>query len=152
MTNRSDFTEEEWDLLREAPLAAGMIVITAAHGGSFRETVAIGKAYAEAHQRHGQSELIDALVAAKPKAEHTRYHSPEELREHGLQHLRDSVALLSAKATAEELDGYRRFVLSLAEAAAEAHREGSVAISDPERQALDQIAASLGASSPSAAG
>ncbi len=150
MTSRSDFTEQEWDLLREGPPTAGMIVLTAAHGGTFRETFAIGKAYAEAHEHHGESELVDALVAAKPKADHTRYSSLEELKQHGLQLLRDATALLAEKATAEELDGYRRFVLSLAETVAAAHREGTVAISDPERRALDEIAASLGSSASSA--
>lgn len=149
MTTQSDFTEQEWDLLREGPTTAGMIVLTAAHGGTFRETLAMGKAYAEAHEHPGESELVDALVAAKPKAEHTRFHSPEELKEHGLQLLHDAADLLAGKATSEESDGYRRFVLSLAEKVAAAHREGDVAISDPERRALDEIAASLG-SSPSA--
>ena len=32
----------------EAPPTAGMIVITAAHGGTFRETIAMTKAYTEA--------------------------------------------------------------------------------------------------------
>ncbi len=152
MTKRSDFTEEEWDLLREGPPTAGMIVLTAAHGGTFRETFAIGKAYAEAHKHPGETELVDAIVDAKPKADHTRYHSPEELKQGGLQHLRDAAQLLEAKATAEELDGYRRFVLSLAEAVAAAHREGAVAVSDPEQRALDEIAASMGAAPPAAAG
>jgi hypothetical protein len=143
LTNRTDFTEQEWDLLREGPPTAGLIVLTAAHGGTFRETFAIGKAYAEAHKHPGETELVDAIVDAKPKADHTRYHSPEELEEHGLQHLRDAVELLGSKATPEELDGYRRFVLSLAQAVAEAHSEGGVAISDPERKALDDIAESL---------
>ena len=152
MTNRSDFTEQEWDLLREGPPTAGMIVLTAAHGGTFRETFAIGKAYAEAHKHPGESELVDAVVAANPKADHTRYHSPEELRQHGLQHLRDAVDLLADKGSPDELEGYRRFVLSLADTVATAHREGSVAISDPERRALDEIAASLGVSSSAGPG
>jgi hypothetical protein len=143
MTNRSDFTEQEWDLLREGPPTAGLIVVTASHGGTFRETFAIGKAYAEAHKHPGESELVDAIVDAKPKADHTRYHSPEELEEHGLQHLRDAVELLGRKATPEELDGYRRFVLNLAQAVAEAHSEGGVTISDPERKVLDDIAGAL---------
>lgn len=150
MTNRSDFTEEEWDLLREGPPTAGLIVITASHGGTFRETFAIGKAYAEAHKHPGETELVDAIVDAKPKTDHTRYHSPEELEQHGLQHLRDAVDLLGRKATPEELDGYRRFVLSLAQAVAAAHSEGGVAISDPERKVLDEIAESLDGPAPAA--
>ena len=94
MTSKSDFTTEEWQLILEAPPSAGMIVVTAQRGGSFRETVAMAKSYVEARQQHGKSELLDAIVAAKPERDHTHYHSLQELKVHGLQHLRDAVALL----------------------------------------------------------
>jgi hypothetical protein len=99
MTKQADFTPEEWTQVLEGPPSAGVLVITASRGGTFRETFSMGKAYAEARQRHGQSELLDAIVAAKPKTDHARYHSPGELKEHALQHIRDAVALLQAKAT-----------------------------------------------------
>ena len=104
----------------------------------------MAKAYVEARQHHGESELLDEIVAAKPKADHTRYHSPEEMRDHGLQHLRDAVALLEGKATAEEVDAYRRFVLALANKVAAAHREHGESVSPAEAAAIDQIAAALG--------
>jgi hypothetical protein len=144
MTSKSDFTEEEWRLVLEGPPTAALIVTTASRGGTFRETFAIGKGYAEARQQHGESQLLDEIVAAKPKVDHTRFHSPEELKQHGLEHLRQAASLLSGKATPEELDDYRKFVISLADRVAEAHREDGVAISDPERQALDEISAALG--------
>ena len=124
--------------------AAGMIVITAARGGMFRETVAMSKAYAEARAEHGDSELLDEIVAAKPQVDHTRYHSAEELRDHGLRHLRDAVALVGAKATAQEGDDYRRFVLTLAGQVAAAHREGGQSVSPGEAEAIQQITAALG--------
>src|ERR1700733_7140263 len=99
MTSKSDFTSEEWKLILEAPPSAGMIVVTAQRGGSFRETIAMAKAYVEARQQHGESELLDEIVSAKPERDHSHYHSQEELREHGLQSLRDSVVLLKTKAT-----------------------------------------------------
>ena len=46
MTTKSDFSAEEWQLILEAPPSAGMIVVTAQHGGIFRETIAMAKAYA----------------------------------------------------------------------------------------------------------
>ena len=61
----------------------------ACRGGMFRETVAMSETYAEARAEHGDSELLDEIVAAKPQTDHTRYHSAEELRDHGLRHLRD---------------------------------------------------------------
>jgi hypothetical protein len=144
MTGKADFTEQEWELVREGPTTAGMIVVTAGRGGTFRETFAMAKAYAEAREEHGQSELLDEIVAAKPKVDRTRSHSPEELKQHGLALLRDAVALLETKATADEVDGYRRFVLTVADKVAEAHREDGVAVSAPEQAAIDEIAAAIG--------
>jgi hypothetical protein len=144
MTTKAAFSPEEWKVVLEGPPTAGMIVITAARGGMFRETVAMSKAYAEAHAQHGGSELLDEIVAAKPEVDHTRYHSAEELRDSGLGHLRDAVALLESKATAEELDNYRRFVLTLADKVAAAHREHGQSVSPAEAEAIEQITAALG--------
>ena len=146
MTTKAAFSPEEWNAVLEAPPTAGMIVITASHGGTFRETFAMSKAYAEARAQHGESELLDEVVAAKPKTDHTRYHSPEELRDSGLGHLRDVMALLETKATSEEREDYRRFVLAVADKVANAHRESGQSVSPAEAQAIEQISAALGAS------
>src|SRR5438876_3944650 len=108
----------------------------------------MGKAYVEARSQHGHSELLDEIVAARPQPDHTRYHSVEELKQHGLQHLREAVELLERKATAEEAEDYRRFVLTLADKVATAHREGGESVSSAERTAIEEIAASLGAVAP----
>jgi hypothetical protein len=144
MTTKAAFSAEEWTAVLEGPPAAGMIVITAAHGGTFRETFAMSKAYAEARAEHGASELLDEIVSANPKMDHARYHSPEELREAGLTHLRDAVALLQSKATPEELSDYRGFVLALTNKVAAAHREGGQSVSPAEAEAIQQITAALG--------
>src|SRR5271166_5084192 len=102
MTTQADFTEQEWELVLEGPTSAGMIVITAQRGGTFRETVSMAKAFAQARQQHGKSELLDAIVAAKPEIDHSRYGSLDDLKEHCLAHLRGAVALLEGKATPQE--------------------------------------------------
>ena len=144
MTTKADFTPDEWTTVLMGPPAAGTIVATAAHGGTFRESIAMSKAYAEARAQHGESELLDEIVAAKPKMDHTLYHSPEQLREHGLGHIRDAVALLESKATPAESDEYRRFVLTLANEVAAAHREHGQSVSAPETEAIQEITAALG--------
>ena len=147
MTTKADFTEQEWELVLEGPASAGMLVITAQRGGTLRETVSMAKAYAEARQQHGQSELLDGIVSAKPEIDHTRYHSPEELKEHCLAHLRDAVVLLEGKATPQELDEYKHFIVSLAEKVAHAHREngrGEDPVSDTEKAAIATIGEALG--------
>ena len=59
MTTKAAFSPEEWEVVLEGPPAAGLMVITAAHGGTFRETIAMSKAYAETRAEHGDSELLD---------------------------------------------------------------------------------------------
>ena len=67
MTTKAAFSPSEWQLLLEGPPAAGLLVITASHGGTFRETIAMSKAYVEARAQHGESEFLDEIVAEKPR-------------------------------------------------------------------------------------
>jgi hypothetical protein len=143
MTTKSDFTAEEWQLILEAPPSAGMIVVTAQSGGMFRETLAMAKAYAEARKMHGESELLDEIVSVKPERDHTRYHSADELKQHGLQHVRDAVAVLERKATPVEVEEYRQFVINLTHKVAAAHRENGQDVSEAEQAAIDDIVAAL---------
>jgi hypothetical protein len=147
MTSKAAFSPEEWKVVLEGPPSAGMIVVTAARGGAIRESIAMSKAYVDARAEHGESELLDEIVAAKPKTDHTRYHSAAELKENGLKHLRDAVALLESKATTRELDDYRRFVLALASKVAAAHKEEGQSVSPAEAEAVQEITAALGTTS-----
>ena len=145
MTTKAAFSPSEWQLVLEGPPAAGLLVITASHGGTFRETIAMSKAYAEARAEHGDSELLDEIVAEKPRIERGgTVHSPEELRDQGLGCLNDATALLEQKATVEERDDYRRFVLAVANKVAAAHREGGKRVSPAEAQAIQDITTALG--------
>jgi hypothetical protein len=146
MTTKSDFSTDEWHLILEAPPSAGMIVVTAQRGGTFRETIAMAKAYTEARKQHGESELLDEIVAAKPERDHTHYHSPDELKQAGLKHLRESITLLEGKAAPAEVDEYRKFIVNLAHEVAAAHREHGQAVSEAEQAAIDEIAAALSGS------
>lgn len=152
MTTKSEFNAQEWETVTEAPLLAGMAVVAAERGGTLRESLAIAKIYAAARQQHGDSPLLDELAAAPPALD------PTELRESGgdiqqmaTARLRDAIATVEAKATAEEAQSYKRFVLSAAEAAANAHKEGGFAgiggqpVSEREQAALDSIRSALGA-------
>jgi len=149
MTGKADFSPEEWKLIAQGPPSAGMIVITAQRGGTIRESFSMAKAYTEARQEHGTSELLDEIVSAKPEVDHSRHTSVEELKADFLQHLRDAVAVLEQKARPEELEDYRRFTLTVAHRVADAHREGFLGlggdrVSEGERQAISQVADALG--------
>jgi hypothetical protein len=147
MTTKAAFSPEQWQAVLEGPPSAGMIVATAARGGMIRESIALSKAYVEARAQHGESELLDEIVAAKPQIDHTRFHSAGELRDNGLEHIRAAVTLLGSKATADEIDGYRRFVLELANKVAAAHREAGRGVSPVEAEAIEQIATALSTTS-----
>jgi hypothetical protein len=141
MTGKADFTEEEWDLVREGPTAAGMYALMASKGGSFRESWALAKSYAEARQERGESELLDSLVAEKPPVK--RYDSAEQLENEGLGKLSQAVELLEQKADAGEVEGYRHFVLEVAGSVAKAHKEEGEGVSPKEREAIEKITSSL---------
>ena len=143
MTGKADYSEAEWTQVLEGPPSAGMLVMAAQRGGTLRESFAMAKAYTEARKQHGQSELIDAIVSAKPKMDHTRYHSAEELRTACLGHLGQAIGVLQGKAGPDEVDEYKRFVLAVAERVAAAHREDGQDVSPAERTAIDQITQAL---------
>jgi hypothetical protein len=147
MTGKSEFTEDEWQLVLEGPPVAGMLVLTAHGGGSFRESFALAKAYTEARKQQGESELLDEIVSTKPAFDRGRYGSPDKLRGEGLQRLRDAVGVLETKATPPEVDAYRGFVLGLAKRVATAHEEEGQKVSPAEQEAIEAITASLGAPS-----
>jgi len=147
MTTKADFSEEEWKQVLEGPTAAGMLVITAEHGGTFRETLSMAKVYAEARQHHGQSALLDEIVAAKPAVDHARYHSPEEVKQASVGHIRDAVALVGAKAEPQELSEYKAFIVNLAETVARAHQEhggGDGPVGEHEGEAIAAIKEAVG--------
>ncbi|MHB8060756.1 MAG: hypothetical protein ACYDHO_07995 [Gaiellaceae bacterium] len=143
MTGKTDFTLEEWELVLVGPPSAGLIVVTAQRGGVFRETFAIGKAYTEARREHGSSQLLDEIVGARFERDHKRYRSAVEMKRGGLQNLRDAVTLLEHKATPDELAAYKRFVLTVADKVATAHREDDTEVSAAEQAVIDEIAAAL---------
>jgi hypothetical protein len=104
----------------------------------------MAKVYADARGQHGDSELLDELVSAKPERDHTKYRSFDELKENSLRRLGESVALLTTKATPEEVDDYRGFVLTLAERVAKRHEEDGVQVSPAEQGVIDDVRAALG--------
>jgi hypothetical protein len=148
MTAKADFTEEEWQQILEAPPSAGLVVIASDRGGSIRETFSMAKAYAEAHREPGQSELLDEIVSARPEVDRTRFKTPEEMKDHSLQNVREAIALMKEKASPDEVEAYRRFVLALVDRVAEARKEGFMGlsgerVSDEERAAIEEVKAAL---------
>jgi hypothetical protein len=150
MTKKADFNAEEWAKVAEGPLLAGMRVVTADRGGTIRETVAMGQVYAQARQQHSGNELLEELASSPPALDRERIKSPEDVGRVAIESVREAVSILQQKATPEEVDAYRNFVMDVAEAAAKAHKEGGFIgiggkqVSEKEQAALDEVMASLG--------
>jgi hypothetical protein len=151
MTRKADFNAEEWSTVVNAPVYAGLRVIAASRGGTLRETLAMGRVYQEARAHHGDSELLDELVKSAPTIDPDQAREAQgNVSELAKQQLGDAIAILQAKTTPAETDGYKKFVMTVAQAVASAHKEGGFLgiggkeVSAEENQALDEISAALG--------
>ncbi len=151
MATKADFNAEEWSTVVEGPVLAGMRVVAASRGGTLRESVAIGRVYAEARQRQGENQLLDELVSSPPGVDRQKLQGREGIAAASAERLRAALGILSEKGSAGDVDAYKRFVLDVAQAAAEAHKEGGFIgiggkqISDEEQAALDEIRSVLDA-------
>lgn len=151
MTKKADFNADEWSTVVDGPVYAGMHVILADRGGTLRESLAMGRVYQHAREGHGENELLDALIASPPAIDPARLgKAGENVGDVTTQQLTDAMRILEATATPAEVDAYKTFVMTVAQAAASAHKEGGVLgiggkeISDAENQALDEISTALG--------
>ena len=150
MTSKAEFNAEEWEQVVEGPALAGLIVIAAQRGGTIRETMKMAKAYTQAREEHGDSDLLGEIVSTPPKLQSKKFESAEALRNEGLERVREAAALVGSKADAGELDTYKRFIITVAEKAAEATKSGDFLgiggelVSEKESEVLDAIAETLG--------
>jgi hypothetical protein len=150
MTTKSQFNAEEWDRVAQAPALAALRVMLADRGGAIRESIALGKAYAEA-RRDGGSELIEALVSSPPHLDPSSMGQPDQLREQLPERILEAVRTAEEKATPDEAEQYRAFILRVAEVVASAAKEGGVLgiggkpVSEQEQAVLDELQRELGA-------
>ena len=148
MTTKSEFNAEEWDQVAQAPALAAAMVVLADRGGTIRESIALGKAYAEA-RREGGGEFIEALVSSPPHIDRESIGQPGDAGTQLPERVQSAVALVERKATPEEAQEYRDFILQVADVVAHAHKEGGVLgiggkeVSEQEQAALDQLRAEL---------
>ena len=149
MTRKADFNAEEWTKVVNGPVYAGMRIIAADRGGTLRETMAMSRVYEEARKNQGASAFLDELVTSPPSLQPQQ--EGGDIATATVRHLNDAMRILEAKATPQEIDAYKTFVMTVAQTVASAHKEGGFLgiggkeISEAEDQALDEISAALGA-------
>ena len=139
MASKADFSEDEWGTLWKGVTGAGMLVSVADRDftDAFGEASALAKRISEERVANA-SELLRELAAGHGTGFGLTA-SPQKVETATLEALRTAVATLTAKAP-DELDGYRRFVLDVADAVAEA--KGGIA--PGETAAIAKITEALG--------
>ena len=158
VTTKSDFTDDEWARIVRAPFVAGMAISLADPGGPIeatKETVATLKSATSPPSR----EQLLAEVALEVQAMMQEKRSPlsgykptadgAPPGEQVLEELRAVQALVAAKAAAEEAEAFGRWLITAAQAAADAAKEGGFMgfgakqVSEREEAMLDQVRAAV---------
>jgi hypothetical protein len=145
----SQFTAEEWAAVAAAPLHAAARVVAADRGGTMREKLSVRSVYAAARELRGESPLLDALVASPPSLDLDPLLAGADPAGSNTVRVQAGIAAVRAKASPEDADAYRGFVLAVVQTVAEANREGGFAgiggeeVSAGEQAALDEITAVL---------
>lgn len=141
MATRADFTDEEWKTLQGGINGAGMFVSLADRGffDTFKEGNALAHHLRDAHE-HSDSVLVRDLATGHERP-FGMSDSPQEIEQHTVAALQQSVALLQAKAP-DDLAAYKQLVLDVAQSVAEAAK----GVSPQENAALESIRSALGSS------
>ena len=154
MTTKQDFTSEEWELLMLAPVYASTYIMTADISivGAFREFRAMGKILKDPSPPEGVRELVDAMMAdahamleKREKLTSSEAEQGQDPREPLRQGLQQAAALLDVKCSPVEAAGFKQWLVDIAQATAEADKEGShfgiggQRISDKEKAALAEL-------------
>ena len=169
MSSKTDYTAEEWKVVLKSPLMAGLAVVAASPSGplgALREMFAVGKLLTEtktqaAGRSESSNELLRALVAdlgspdgrAQMDSADLRGLAPAQLRTHALEACRALAALVDRKASREEAEEVKRWLVSVAQRTAEAAKEGGflgfggTQVSETETATIREVAQALGVKS-----
>jgi hypothetical protein len=161
MTSRTDFTDEEWARLERAPLVAGMAITLADPGGPIeagKETMASLRSILDTAQAGGDAELVNAVAKDAAEMVQRRENPLGDFKPRGalageeiLDELRAVNLLLTQKVTPEEGEAFRQWLLSTAQRAADAAKEGGFLgfhaerVSEGEQKMLDRLGEALSA-------
>jgi hypothetical protein len=141
MTEKADFDAASWERISGAPAIAAMYVITAEKGGTIRESMAVGKVYAEAREKSTGSPLVDEIVASLSSVTPNQFENKEQFRAQAIPQIEEAVRLLAGKAAEADVAAYRDFILELARRVADADKSGGFLGIGGERETSSETAA-----------
>jgi hypothetical protein len=159
MTTKADFTEEEWATLVRSPVVAGMAITLADPGGPIevvKETSAVLK-FATGSSSEQREDLVGEVAREVRGLAGQRKNPVGDFKPRGAtarQEIVDEISraneILSAKATPEEAEAFRAWVMECAQRAADAAKEGGFMgfhaerVSQGEKDMLAQVSSALG--------
>ena len=167
MATKANFTPDEWKILLQSPLLAGIAVSAADPSGLFgmlKESMASARALLQAKADPNADELVKAVAEDFGTSEGRRLAQdglkallgggkPAEIKPKALDALKAVSALLAAKAPADAI-AYKTWLAGVAKAVAEAAPEGGflgfggTQVSDAEKATVADIATALGVPAP----
>jgi hypothetical protein len=153
MTDKTDFTEDEWKAVAEAPLLVTVTMFAAGQHGPIsmvKESAAGARLIAAPGDRGAASGLINAIAAeaqtkeARHDAQHHKGADLATVIAGCLADLKPAAAALRAHLPADEAQAVGGWLVDIADAVAGA----SKGVSDREKETVAEIAAVFGVTSP----
>ena len=163
MTTKTDFTEDEWATLVRSPTVAGAALTIADPGGPIevvKETSAVLKFVTGSSSE--QRDDLAGEIARDVRALAEQHKNPlGDFKPRGALAAKEIVdelaranGIVTAKATAEEAEAFRAWIMECAQRAAEAAKEGGFMgfhaerVSQGEQDMLAQLGSALGVTRP----
>lgn len=135
MSIKEQFTREEWNILLRVPMLVSYAVAGSDPSGKegfIQEMSAVADAIIEGEQESPKDSLVGSVVAdilanaEDDQRGQTEKLSTSEAKERALENCRRAAELLRAKASSEEADAYKRWVIRVAHRVASAAKEGGI--------------------------
>jgi hypothetical protein len=159
VTVKDDFPEEEWARVVRAPFMAGLAISLADPGGPIeaaKESMATIRTATNPPSREQLLTEVALDVQAQAQAKHNplkgyQLTKTEAPGQQVLNELREVHGIVVARATAEEAGAFAQWLVAVAQAAAEAAKEGGFLgfgaqqVSEGEQAMLDQVRAAVSA-------
>lgn len=162
MTNKSDYSAEEWQLLLDIPMFVGAAVMVSGKSGlgTLKESFAIARENMSALREYPHNALIQAILSARTRdREKSSIESfshpmlklqPDEFKRTVVDKCSEANALLKLKSNPSEAGEYKTWVTTIASKVAHAASEGDILgfggeqFSEPEKIAIMEISTALG--------
>jgi len=161
MSNKSDYTTEEWNKILAAPYHASMLIVVSDFNLNFISEVSAMMQSVVASVEGSKSEFIREVAADFTQKENQEAIKPELEKLQGekdpaalkgamLDYVRSAVDMVAAKSQ-EDSRVFSQWLLYLAQKTADASKEGgflgigAVQVSEQEQASLDELADTLNA-------